>query len=99
MRPRNWLALAALWTLGATWLGLVGTFVYAVVSSNDPSEGIGWTLLGVGTFGFVLALGGITMIRTHGETAMAIAALILALALTGLVNPFFLGYGFGGLGD
>jgi succinate-acetate transporter protein len=99
MPPRNWLALAALWTLGATWLGLVGTFVYAVVSDNDPSEGIGWTLLGVGTFGFVLALGGITMIRTHGETALAIAALILALALTGLVNPFFLGYGFGGLGD
>jgi|SRR5215210_4001982 len=99
MPPRNWLALAALWTAGATWLGLIGTFVYAVLSDNEPSEAIGWTLLGVGTFGFVLALGGITLIRTHGETALAIAALILLLALTGLVNPFLFGYGFGGLGD
>jgi succinate-acetate transporter protein len=99
MPVRNWLALAALWTLGATWLGLVGTFVYAVVADRDPSENIGWTLLGVGTFGFVLALGGVTMIRTRGETALAIAALVLALALTGFANPFFLGYGFGGLGD
>ena len=99
MSPRNWFAVAALWTLGATWLGLVATFVYAVVADNEPSENVGWTLLGVATFGFVLALAGITMIRTHGETALAIAALILALALTGFANPFFLGYGFGGLGD
>jgi len=48
--------------------------------------------------GFVLALGGITMIRTRGETALAIAALILALALTGFANPLLFGYGFG-LGD
>ena len=95
MAPRNWFALAALWTLGLTWLGLVATFVYAVVSDNDPSEGVGWTLLGVGTFGFVLSLIGITNIRTRGETALAIAALVLALALTGLANPFFFGFGLG----
>ncbi len=46
----------------------------------------------------MLALGGITMIRTRGETALAIAALILALALTGFANPLLFGYGFG-LGD
>ena len=95
MPPRNWFAVAALWTLGATWLGLVATFVYAVVSDNDPSEGIGWTLLGVGTCGFVLSLVGITMIRTRGETALAIAALVLALALAGLANPWFFGFGLG----
>lgn len=95
MAARNWLAVAALWTLGATWLGLVGTTVYAILEDTDPPNSVGWTLLGVGTFGFVLALGGITAIRTRGETALAIAALVLALALTGFANPLLLGYGFG----
>jgi hypothetical protein len=52
-------------------------------------------LLGVGTFGFVLFLVGFTMIRTRGETALALAALALALVLTGLVNPLLFSYGFG----
>lgn len=95
MAARNWLAVAALWTLGATWLVLVGTAVYAILEDHDPPNSVGWTLLGVGTFGFVLALGGVTAIRTRGETALAIAALVLALALTGFANPLFLGYGFG----
>jgi succinate-acetate transporter protein len=95
MPVRNWYAVAALWTLGATWLGLVAAFVYSVVTDKDPSDDVGWTLLGVGTFGFVLSLAGVTMIRTRGETALALAALALALTLTGFANPFFLGYGFG----
>jgi succinate-acetate transporter protein len=95
VRARNWLAVTALWTLGATWLGLVGTTVYAILEDHDPPRSIGWTLLGVGVLGFVLALGGITAIRTRGETALAIAALVLALALTGFANPLLFGYGFG----
>ncbi len=93
---RNWFAVAALWTLGAVWLGLVATFTYAVLADTEPSENVGWALLAVGTLGFVLSLVGVTNIRTHGETALALAALALALALTGLVaNPLFFGFGLG----
>ena len=95
MSERNWFAVAALWTLGATWLGLIGTFVYAVTTDKEPTGSIGWPLLGIGTLGFVLSLAGITAIRTRGETALAIAALALAVTLVGLANPFFLGFGLG----
>ncbi len=81
--------------MGATWLGVIATFVYAELFDNDPSEGIGWTLLGVGTIGFVLTLAGFTVARTRGETALAFAALALVLAFTAVAGPFFF-YGFGG---
>jgi hypothetical protein len=34
------------------------------------------------------------MIRARGETAVAIEALVLALALTGVANPLFFGFGY-----
>jgi hypothetical protein len=96
LRPRNWFALAALWTLTATWLGLIGTFVYAEGFDHpDPPSWIGWTLLGVGTTGFVLGIAGLTVTRTRGEMALAFAALALALSFSLFASPFFL-YGFGG---
>jgi hypothetical protein len=100
MRPRNWLALAALWTLGAVWVGLVGTFVWSAGLNDDadPPAWWGWTLLGVATCGFVLALAGITAIRERGEAALAVTALVLALALTSLGGPFLF-WGFHSFGD
>ena len=99
-RPgRNWFAVAALWTAGVVWLSLVGLFVYAVGFENDVPEAVGWTLLGVATLAFVLALGGITATRTHGETPLAIVALALVLALTSLGSPLIFGWGLGGFGD
>jgi hypothetical protein len=96
MPPRNVFAVGALWTLGVTWLGLVATLVYAILRERDPAEGVLWTLLGIGTFGFVLTLAGITAIRTRGDTVVAIAALVLAVALAMTLNPvFFIGYGWG----
>jgi hypothetical protein len=98
--PRNWLAVAALWTMGAVWVALVGTFVWSAGFNDDadPPAWWGWTLLGVATLGFVLALAGITAIRQRGEAALAITALVLALALTSLGGPFLF-YGLGGFGD
>jgi uncharacterized membrane protein YoaT (DUF817 family) len=93
-RPRNWFALAALWTLGSTWLGAIATVFYAEFLDNDPSENIGWALLVVGTVGFVLTLAAFTVARERGEMALAWAALALALAFTGLGGPFLF-YGFG----
>jgi hypothetical protein len=96
LRPRNWFALAALWTLTATWLGLIGTFVYAEGFDHpEPPSWIGWTLLGVGTAGFVLAIAGLSVTRTRGEMALAFAALALALSFSLFASPFFL-YGFAG---
>jgi hypothetical protein len=94
LRARNWPALVALWVLGATWLGLIATFVYAEGFDNEPPSEVGWTLLGIGTAGFVLSLGGLTLMRTRGETALAFAALALALSFTAVTGPFFF-YGFG----
>ena len=96
LRPRNWFALAALWTLTFTWLGLIGTFVYAEGFDHpDPPSWIGWTLLGVGTAGFVLAVAGLSVTRTRGEMALAFAALALALSFSLFASPFFL-YGITG---
>jgi hypothetical protein len=94
VRPRNWFAVAALWTLGSTWLGAIAVLFYAEFLDNDPSENIGWTLLAVGTVGFVLTLAAFTTARERGEMALAWAALALALAFTGLGGPFLF-YGLG----
>jgi hypothetical protein len=92
-RSRNWLALLALWTALATWLILIGTGV--AIGSGAASEDIfsvlGWVALGFGTAALILSVAGITMIRTHGETAVAILALVLTLALTSLSSPFLNG--------
>lgn len=95
LRPRNWLAVAALWTLGSTWLAAIGVLFYAEFLDNDPSENIAWVLLAVGTVGFVLTLAAFTAARTRGEMGLAWAALALALAFTGLGGPVLF-YGFGG---
>ena len=93
LRSRNWLALLALWTALATWLILIGTGV--AIGSDAASEDIfsvvGWVALGFGTAALVLSVAGITMIRTHGETALAVLALVLTLSLTSLASPFFYG--------
>jgi hypothetical protein len=47
-RLRNWFAVAALWTLGATWLGAIAVVYYAELLDNDVSENVGWALLGSG---------------------------------------------------
>ena len=95
-RPRNWFALAGLWTLGVTWIGVVGVLFYAEFLDNDPSQNIGWTLLAIGTIGFVLTLGGFTVARTRGDLMLAWAALALALAFVALGGGPVLFYGFGG---
>jgi hypothetical protein len=94
VRPRNWLAVAALWTMGSTWLGAIAIVFYAEFLDNDPSENLGWTLLGIGTAGFVLTLAAFTAGRTRGEIGLAWAALALALAFTALGGPFLF-YGLG----
>jgi hypothetical protein len=38
-RPRNWFAVAALWTLGATWLGAIAVVYYAELLDNGVSVG------------------------------------------------------------
>ncbi|MFL5945156.1 MAG: hypothetical protein ACJ74C_06935 [Gaiellaceae bacterium] len=92
---RNWLAVAALWAGGVVWLALVGVFIYAAGFDNEVSENVGWALLGCATVAFVLALAGITAIRTRGETAVAIVALALVLALTSFGTPLLFGWGLG----
>ena len=86
--------------MGAVWVALIATFVWAVGLNDDaePPAWWGWTLLGGATFGFLLALAGITAIRHRGEAALAITALALALALTSLGGPVLF-YGFGGFGE
>jgi hypothetical protein len=93
--PRNWLAVAALWAGGVVWLSLIAVFVYAAGFDNQVSENVGWVLLGFATVAFVLALAGITAIRTRGETAVAIVALALVLALTSFGTPLLFGWGLG----
>jgi len=51
---------------------------------------VAWVALGFGTGGLILAVLGITAIRTHGETAVAILALVLVLSLTSFASPLFL---------
>jgi hypothetical protein len=95
-RPRNWFAVAALWTLGATWLGAIAVVYYAELLDNDVSENVGWALLGVGTVGFVLTLAAFTAVRTRGELTLAWAALALALGFVALGGGPFLFYGLSG---
>jgi hypothetical protein len=92
-RLRNWFAVAALWTLGATWLGAIAVVYYAELLYNDVSENVGWALLGVGTVGFVLTLAAFTAARTRGELTLAWAALALALGFVALGGGPFLFYG------
>jgi hypothetical protein len=93
LRSRNWVALLALWTALATWLILIGTAV--AIGSDAASEDVfgvvGWVALGFGTAALILSVAGITMIRTQGETALAILALVLTLSLTTFASPFFYG--------
>jgi hypothetical protein len=99
-RSRNWFAVAALWTLGATWLGTIAVAIavvhYADVLDNDVSENVGWALLGVGTVGFVLTLAAFTAARTRGELTLAWAALALALGFVALGGGPILFYGLSG---
>ena len=96
LRPRNWSALLGLWTALATWLILVGTGVAigSGAASEDIFSVVGWIALGFGTAALILSVAGITMIRTHGETVVAILALVLTLSLTSYATPLL--YGFGG---
>jgi hypothetical protein len=95
-RPRNWAALVALWTALVTWLILIGALVASqTFASEDIFDWVAWVALGFGTAGLILAVLGITMIRTRGETAVAILALVLVLSLTSFTSPLFF-YGLGG---
>lgn len=97
LRARNWPALAALWTLGAVWLAVGAIVFLAGVFDWEPPEAVGWTLLLIAMAGFALALVGVSWIRTRGETALAITALALGLALPSGTSLFAFGL-FGGLG-
>jgi hypothetical protein len=94
-QPRNWFAVAGLWTVGATWLGVIALLFYSEFLDHEPSENIGWTLLGIGTIGFVLTLAGFTIARTRGEWGLAWAALALVLAFATLGSPVLF-YGLSG---
>lgn len=97
-RGRNWLALLALWTALVTWLILIGGLVAGTTfADEDIFDWLGWVALGFGTAALVVAVGGITVIRTRGETAVAVLALVLVLSLSTLVSPWFF-YGIGGFG-
>jgi hypothetical protein len=97
VRERNWPAVAGLWTLGGVWVTLAVVAFLEGVFEVEPPDAVGWTLLVVGTAGFVLALAGVTAIRTRGESALAILALVLGLSLP--MASTYLVYGlFGGFG-
>jgi hypothetical protein len=96
-RERNHAALTNLWTVGAVWVALAVLTFLEGVFEVEPPEVVGWSLLVIGTGGFVLALAGVTSIRTHGESVVAIIALVLALSLP--MASTYLEYGlFGGFG-
>lgn len=95
-QPRNWFAVAGLWTVGATWLGVIAVLFYAEFLDHEPSENIGWTLLAIGTIGFVLTLAGFTVARTRGDWGLAWAALALVLAFATFGSPFLF-YALGGV--
>ena len=84
LRSRNWIALLALWTALATWLILIGTAVAigSDAASDDIVDVVIWVALGFATAALILSVAGITLIRTHGETAVAVVALVLTLCLT-----------------
>jgi hypothetical protein len=84
LRSRNWIALLALWTALATWLILIGTAVAigSDAASDDIVDVVIWVALGFATAALILSVAGITMIYTHGETAVAVLALVLTLCLT-----------------
>jgi hypothetical protein len=87
-RDRNWLALAGLWVALVTWLILIGSVVAAASFASEHVFSVtGWVALGFGTAALILAVGGITMICTRGETACAVLALVLVLALTTFSSP------------
>ncbi len=65
-------------------------------ASDNIFNVTGWVALGFGTAALVLSVAGITMIRTRGETATALAilALVLTLSLTSLASPLLFGFNF-----
>lgn len=83
-RSRNWLALLGLWTALVTWLILIGAAVAvgSEAASEDVLDVVVWVTLGFATAALILSVAGITMIRTHGETAVAVLALVLTLCLS-----------------
>ena len=95
LRQRNWVALLALWTALTTWLIIVGTIVAvgSGASGEDIFDVVGWVVLGFGTAALILSVAGITMIRTRGDTVVAILALVLTLSLTSFASPLFYGFG------
>jgi hypothetical protein len=97
LRARNWPALAALWALGSIWITIAFLIALDGLFGVEPPEAVGWVLLAVAIVGFVLALAGISSIRSRGETAVAIAALAVGLALPSGGMLFFYGL-FGGVG-
>ena len=84
LRSRNWTALLALWTALAAWLVLIGMGIAigSDAANEDIFKVVGWIPLGFGTAALILSVAGITMIRTRGETALAVLALVLTLAPT-----------------
>src|SRR5688500_17195312 len=84
LRSRNWLALLGLWTALVAWLILIGTAVAigSDAASDNIFDTVVWVALGFATAALILSVAGITMIRTHGETAVAVLALVLTLCLT-----------------
>jgi hypothetical protein len=92
LRSRNWFALLGLWTALATWLILIGTAVAigSDAAGEDIFDVVGWVALGFGTAALILSVAGITVIRTRGDTVVAILALVLTLSLASFANPLFL---------
>jgi hypothetical protein len=93
LRSRNWLALLALWTALATWLILIGTAIAigSGAASFEIVDVVAWVAAGFGTAALILSVAGITMIRTHGETSVAVLALVLTLWLTSFGSTLFFG--------
>jgi hypothetical protein len=94
-RGPTWFPVAALWTLGSTWLAAIGVLFYSEFLDNDVSENVAWALLGVGTVGFVFTLAAFTTATTRRDVTLAWAALALALAFTIMGGGPLLFYGFG----
>ena len=65
----------------------MGIAVGSGAASEDVFRVVGWIALGFGTAALILSVAGITMIRTRGETALAVLALVLTLAPTALAGP------------
>ena len=95
---RNWLALGGLWTGLLAWLVVVGMAV-AAGTDHEPPEAIAWAVLGIATVALVLSVAGLSAVRTRGETAVAVSALALVLAMPTVAGTifFFIFASFGGL--